>query len=54
MAATPGGDQLQALFGAFGLGIKGYLAIAMIACGIAIATGSMSRYIVFRHLRGLQ
>ncbi len=54
MAATPGGDQLQALFGAFGLGVTGYLAIAMIACGIAIATGSMSRYIVFRHLRGLQ
>ena len=54
MAATPGGDQLQALFGAFALGAKGYLAIAAIACGIALATGSMSRAIVFRHLRGLE
>ena len=54
MATTPGGDQLQALFGAFALGLKGYLAIAAIACGIAVATGAMSRAIVFRHLRGLE
>ena len=54
MATTPGGDQLQALFGAFALGLEGYLAIAVIALGVAVATGSMSRAIVFRHLRGLE
>ena len=54
MAATPGGDELQALFGAFALGLKGYLAIAVLAGGIAFATGSMSRAIVFRHLRSFE
>lgn len=54
MATTPGGDQLQALFGPFALGLKGYLVIGAIACGIAVATGAVSRSIVFRHLRGLQ
>ena len=53
MAATPGGDQLQAMFGTVRLGIVGYLAIAAIALGIAVATGSVSRTIVFRHLRSL-
>jgi cell division transport system permease protein len=54
MAATPGGDQLEALFGAFSLGIKGYLAIAAIAVGIAVATGITSRTIVFHHLQALE
>ena len=54
ISTTPGGDQLQAMFGAFSLGFGGYLAIASIAGGIAIATGSMSRAIVFRHLRSLE
>lgn len=53
-AATPGGDELQALFGAFGLGLRGYLAILAIAGGVAFATGAVSRAIVFRHLRGLE
>lgn len=54
VATTPGGDQAQALFGAFSLGLTGYGAIALIAIGVAVVTGSMSRAIVFRHLRGLQ
>ena len=54
LAATPGGDQLQAMFGAFRLGLRGYLAIAAIALGIAFATGAVSRSIVFRHLRSLE
>ena len=54
LAATPGGDQLQAMFGAFRLGFGGYLAIAAIALGIAAATGAVSRHIVVRHLRDLE
>ena len=54
MAATPGGDQLQAMFGTFTLGLPGYLAIVAITVGIAIATGQMSRTIVFRHLQALE
>src|SRR5260221_9558054 len=51
--ATPSGDQLEALFGSFALGWKGYLAMVLIGASIGLVTGSMSRIIVFRHLRGL-
>ncbi|HTV33613.1 MAG TPA: ABC transporter permease [Methylocella sp.] len=51
--ASPGGEQLEALFGDFSLGANIYGAIALIAAGIAIVTGFVSRIIVFRHLRGL-
>lgn len=51
--ATPSGDQMEALFGAFSLGSFGYGAIALIACGIALLTGMVSRLIVVRHLRQL-
>ncbi len=54
MVATPGGDQLDAMFGSFTLGIRGYLAIVAIAIGIAVATGLMSRTVVFRHLQALE
>jgi len=50
---TPGGDQMEVMFGSFGLGAKGYLAIALIGASIAIVTGAVSRGIVFRHLRDL-
>ena len=50
---SAGSDQIEALFGTFSLGIRGYVAIACIAGGVAILTGIMSRSIVFRHLRGL-
>lgn len=53
MRTTAGGDQLQAMFGSFALSIKGYSVIAVIACGIAITTGLVSRIIVFRRLREL-
>jgi cell division transport system permease protein len=51
--ATPGGDQIEAMFGSFGLELKGYVLIALIAAGIAVTTGFVSRVIVFRHLRRL-
>ena len=51
--ATPGGDQMEALFGSFALGWAGYAAIVAIAGGVALLTGITSRAIVYRHLRGL-
>jgi cell division transport system permease protein len=51
--ATPGGEQIEALFGTFSLHIKGYAAILVIAAAIAVITGFVSRIIVFRHLRRL-
>ena len=52
-AATPSGDQLEALFGSFLLNWRGYAVIALIGASIGIVTGSMSRAIVFRHLHNL-
>ncbi len=52
--ASAGGDQIEALFGAFALGFLGYAAIVVIAGGVGVLTGMMSRSVVFRHLRGLE
>jgi cell division transport system permease protein len=52
--ATPGGDEMEALFGSFALDTKGYAAIVVIALAIALATGVMSRLIVFRHLQRME
>ncbi len=46
-------DQLAAMFGGFGLGVAGYLAILVIAIGVGLLTAGISRNIVFRHLRSL-
>jgi cell division transport system permease protein len=51
--ATASGDQIDALFAGFSLGLPGYFAIAAICIGIALLTGLISRTIVFRHLREL-
>ena len=51
--ASPGGEQIEALFGAFALGKAGYAAIVVIAGAVALLTGIMSRSIVFRHLQAL-
>jgi cell division transport system permease protein len=53
LRATPGGDQMEAMFGDFTLQGNVYAAIALIAAGIAIVTGLVSRFIVYRHLREL-
>lgn len=50
---TASGEQIEALFGTFGLEIRGYVAILLIAAGIAVLTGIVSRVIVYRHLRTL-
>ena len=50
---TAGGEQVEALFGAFTLRATGYVAIVLIAAAIAVLTGIVSRIIVYRHLRRL-
>lgn len=51
--ATPGGDQIEALFGAFSLGWRGFASIVVIALLVATITAVISRATVFRNLRGL-
>jgi cell division transport system permease protein len=51
--STPGGDQVEALFGTFALGLRGYLAVTAIAIIVAITTAIVSRVTVYRNLRGL-
>jgi cell division transport system permease protein len=53
LEATPGGDQLEALFGTFALGLRGYAAVLAIALVVALTTAVVSRVTVFRNLRGL-
>jgi cell division transport system permease protein len=53
MANTPGGDQVDALFGTFAMGVRGYAAIVAIALLVAAITAIVSRRTVFRNLRGL-
>jgi cell division transport system permease protein len=51
--ATPGGDQIEALFGSFSLDPWGYAAVAAIALLVAVITGIVSRATVQRTLGGL-
>lgn len=51
--ATPGGDQIEALFGGFSLGVGGLLVIALLAITVAGLTAQISRRTVARHLAGL-
>lgn len=51
--ATPGGEQIEALFGTFALGFRGYAAVVVIALVIAATTAVVSRLTVYRNLRGL-
>ncbi len=53
LAATPSGEQLEALFGSFSIGWLGYTAIGLIAVLSAALSGQTSRMIVFRRLRRL-
>jgi cell division transport system permease protein len=53
MAATPGGDQIEALFGTFDLGLRGYAAMIAIAFVVALTAAVVSRQTVYRNLRGL-
>jgi len=50
---TASGDQLAALFGAFALGIGGYVAIVAQIALIAVVTASSSRWTVDRTLEAV-
>ena len=50
---TPGGDEIAALFGAFALDVRGYIALLAVGLIIALLTGYLSRTIVFRQLQHL-
>jgi len=50
---TAGGDQLAALFGAFTLGISGYVAIFAQIALIAVVTAASSRWTVDRTLEAV-
>jgi cell division transport system permease protein len=51
--ASPGGDQIEALFGSFEIGYWGYAAVVAIAVVVACVTAVVSRLTVQRHLRSL-
>jgi cell division transport system permease protein len=53
LEATPGGDQIEALFGTFDLGLRGYAAMVAIAFVVALTAAIVSRVTVYRNLRGL-
>jgi cell division transport system permease protein len=48
--ASPAGDQIEALFGAFTIGWSGYAVVVLIALLVAIVTGIVSRLTVRRFL----
>lgn len=52
-SASPGGDQLAALFGAFEIGWQGYVSVILVAALVAVIAGLVSRVTVRRRLREL-
>jgi cell division transport system permease protein len=52
--ATPGGDQIEAMFGSVSLGPRGFAVIAAISAAAGLLTGFMSQETVFRQLRRLK
>ncbi|MBY0613361.1 MAG: ABC transporter permease [Beijerinckiaceae bacterium] len=51
--ATPQGEQIEALFGTFALGPRGYLAVICIAFVVAGLTAIVTRRTVYRNLRDI-
>ncbi len=50
--ASPAGDQIEALFGSFSIGWRGYAIVILIALAVALITGIVSRLTVRRFLNG--
>ena len=50
--ASPAGDQIEALFGSFSIGWRGYGVVILIALAVALITGIVSRLTVRRFLNG--
>jgi cell division transport system permease protein len=53
-SSSTGGAQIAAMFGSFGLGASGYVALLVIGAIVTVLTGLVSRVIVLRHLSGLR
>jgi cell division transport system permease protein len=51
--ATPGGDQIEAMFGGMTLDARGFIVILVLSVTVAVLTGYMSRMIVLRRLKEL-
>lgn len=49
--ASPAGDQIEALFGTFAIGWRGYAVVVLIALAVALITAIVSRLTVRRFLR---
>jgi cell division transport system permease protein len=50
-SASPAGDQIEALFGSFSIGWRGYAVIILIAFMVSAIAGIVSRLTVRRFLR---
>ncbi|HEY8566796.1 MAG TPA: ABC transporter permease [Beijerinckiaceae bacterium] len=48
--ASPAGDQIEALFGAFAIGWRGIAIVVLIALAVSAVAGAMSRITVRQHL----
>ncbi|QGM45386.1 cell division protein FtsX [Methylocystis heyeri] len=51
--ATPGGDEIEAMFGSASLDARGFAVIMALSLAVAALTGVMSRLIVLRRLKEL-
>jgi cell division transport system permease protein len=51
-SASPGADQIEALFGRFSLPTMGYVSVIMIGVVVAMVTAIVSRITVYRNLGG--
>ncbi len=51
--ADPAGEQVTALFGAFSVGLSGYVGTGLLVFFIALLSAITSRYTVFRHVGSL-
>jgi cell division transport system permease protein len=54
LRASPAGDQIEALFGAFDMGLGGYLVVLLIGLVVAVVTAVVSRITVRRYLADLR
>jgi cell division transport system permease protein len=46
-------DQIEALFGSFGMGMRGYVVVCVVAVSVALSTAVVSRVTVHRHLKAM-
>lgn len=47
---SPGGSEIDAMFGSFSLSLTGYIGLILVGAGVTLLTGYVSRIIVLRYL----